>query len=93
MKTHVRYRVRVTGKVQGVYFRAETLREAIRMGVTGWVRNARDGSVQAVLEGEENRVKAMIDWCWKGSPFSRVEAVETIAEDYRNEFESFAILR
>ncbi|MFZ3047215.1 MAG: acylphosphatase, partial [Desulfatirhabdiaceae bacterium] len=64
MTTYARYRVRITGRVQGVSFRMETLREANRLGVTGWVKNAGDGSVEAVFEGEDGPVKAMIDWCW-----------------------------
>lgn len=93
MSTCVRYHVRITGKVQGVYFRAETLREANRLGITGWVRNAEDGSVEAIFEGESGPIKAMIDWCWRGSPFSHVQTVETIQEDYQNEFSGFNITR
>jgi acylphosphatase len=93
MTTYARYRVRIIGRVQGVGFRLETLREANRLGVTGWVRNAKDGSVEAVIEGEEGPVNAMIDWCWSGPSFSRVAGVETIPENYQNEFKSFTIAR
>lgn len=88
-----RVRVRIIGKVQGVYFRAETHSAAHRIGVFGWVRNARDGSVEAVFEGEAHRVREMVAWCWKGSPFSRVDNVEVAEEPYRNEFQDFQILR
>lgn len=88
-----RIRVRITGRVQGVYFRAETQSAANRIGVYGWVRNARDGSVEAVFEGREDRIREMIAWCWKGSPFSRVEEVTVSEEPYRNEFRDFQIMR
>ncbi len=89
----MRVRVRITGRVQGVYFRAETQSAAQRIGVTGWVRNVRDGSVEAVFEGEAHRVREMVAWCWKGSPFSRVDDVEVIEEPYRNEFQDFRVVR
>lgn len=88
----MRVRVRITGRVQGVYFRAETQKAAQRIGVTGWVRNLRDGSVEAVFEAEAHRVRDMVAWCWKGSPFSRVDDVEVIEEPYQKEFEDFRIL-
>uniref|UniRef100_A0A7C4ML70 Acylphosphatase n=1 Tax=Desulfatirhabdium butyrativorans TaxID=340467 RepID=A0A7C4ML70_9BACT len=89
----MRVRVRITGRVQGVYFRAETQNAAQQIGVTGWVRNLRDGSVEAVFEGEAHRVRDMVAWCWKGSPFSRVDDVEVIEEPYQNEFQDFRVLR
>jgi acylphosphatase len=69
-------RVRVTGRVQGVFFRAWTEQQARELGVKGWVRNAADGSVEAHLQGDEAAVKALIDRLHAGPPSAEVEAVE-----------------
>jgi acylphosphatase len=69
-------RVRVTGRVQGVFFRAWTQGQARELGVSGWVRNASDGSVEAHLEGEEATVKALIDRLREGPPSADVEDVD-----------------
>jgi acylphosphatase len=70
-----RVRVRVEGRVQGVFFRDFTRREASRLGLTGWVRNLPDGAVEALLEGGEEAVAAMLTWLQTGSPRSRVDQV------------------
>jgi acylphosphatase len=69
-------RVRVTGRVQGVFFRAWMQQQALELGVNGWVRNASDGSVEAHLEGDEAAVKALIQRLWKGPPSADVDDVE-----------------
>ncbi len=61
----VRASVRVTGRVQGVWFRQSTKNTADQYGVTGWVRNNPDRSVEAVFEGEQERVQLLVDWCKK----------------------------
>jgi acylphosphatase len=76
----VRVRVVVSGRVQGVFFRASCSDEARRRGVGGWVRNLPDGRVEAAFEGEEPQVAAMVDWCRHG-PGARVDAVETQVEE------------
>jgi len=79
----------VTGRVQGVAFRAATQQEAERLGVTGWVRNEPDGSVAAHLEGEVGAVDALVAWCRRGPTGSKVrdvavrEAAVTGARDFR----------
>ena len=65
----------VTGHVQGVFFRAAMREQADRLGVTGWVRNEADGSVRAHLEGPEQAVDRLVDWCSVGSSGARVEDV------------------
>ena len=70
-----RARVRVRGLVQGVYFRAETRDRARSLEVRGWVRNAPDGGVEAVFEGEEAQVARMVEWCRRGPAGARVEAL------------------
>ena len=70
-----RVHVIVEGRVQGVYFRAYTRDEALNLGLTGWVKNRRDGSVEALIEGDKAAVEKMLSWFYKGSPYSNVEKV------------------
>ncbi|MEM4202390.1 MAG: acylphosphatase, partial [Candidatus Hadarchaeum sp.] len=65
--------------------------EARRLGIKGWIRNLKDGRVEAVFEGEDQAVEEMIRWCKKGSPLSRVEEVEVFWEPYQGEFRDFSI--
>jgi acylphosphatase len=66
----------VSGRVQGVFFRATTRDRAESVGVDGWVRNLDDGRVEAVFEGEAEQVDAMVEFCHDGSPAADVESVE-----------------
>jgi acylphosphatase len=68
--------VRIRGRVQGVWYRGWTEGEAARRGLRGWVRNRRDGSVEALFCGPAALVQEMVEACWKGPPSARVEAVE-----------------
>ncbi|MDD3718601.1 MAG: acylphosphatase [Actinomycetota bacterium] len=86
-----RVRVIVSGRVQGVYYRAYAVDEARELGLTGWVKNIPGGRVEAVFEGEEEAVRRMVDWCWKGSPSSRVESVEVFREEATGEYSSFTV--
>jgi acylphosphatase len=76
-----RARVRVRGGVQGVFFRAETRNRARSLGVAGWVRNLPDGTVEAVFEGERERVQSMVDWCGRGPAGAQVHGVEVSWEE------------
>ena len=87
----VRVRAYVTGRVQGVYYRAETQKQASQLGLTGWVRNLADSRVEILAEGEEQRVRDLISWCRKGPPRSRVDLVEEFPEEYTGEYDSFEI--
>ena len=71
----VTIRVRITGRVQGVWYRGWTAEEARRLGLAGWVRNRLDGSVEAVFSGPERMVHTMIDQCRQGPPAARVSAI------------------
>ena len=73
-------RLRVHGKVQGVYFRQSTVEQARRLGVAGWVRNRRDGSVEALLVGPEATVMALIGWMHTGPAAARVDRVDVCEE-------------
>jgi len=75
MGDRVRAHVFVSGKVQGVYYRATTRDRAREAGVDGWVRNLDDGRVEAVFEGEEGAVETMVEWCHTGSPRAEVDEV------------------
>jgi acylphosphatase len=66
-------RFRVTGRVQGVYFRAATRQAAEGLGLRGWVRNRGDGAVEGHLQGDEATLAAMLDWCRGGPPGAAVE--------------------
>jgi len=76
----VRKRLRVTGRVQGVAYRASTVTIARTLDLAGWVANRADGSVEAVAEGDETEVAAFIRWCHQGPPAARVDHVEVIDE-------------
>lgn len=71
----VRVALRITGRVQGVWYRASTVSEAERLGLRGWVRNRRDGSVAAEVQGPRAAVEALIAWCRDGPPAAQVAAV------------------
>ncbi len=70
-------RVRIIGRVQGVYFRVWTRDQASRLGLTGWVRNDADGSVSALIAGPESAVAAMLERFWQGPAGAAVSGVET----------------
>lgn len=76
MTDRVRAHVFVSGKVQGVYYRATTRDTAGEAGVDGWVKNLADGRVEAVFEGERAAVESMVEWCHTGSQNARVDGVD-----------------
>ena len=71
-----RVQVVITGRVQGVGYRASCQRQAASLGLTGWVRNRWDGAVEALFEGEAGAVDAMLDWCREGPPMAYVSGME-----------------
>jgi acylphosphatase len=77
----VRAHVFVSGRVQGVYYRASTREAARERDVDGWVRNLDDGRVEAVFEGRESDVEALVEWCHTGSPAAVVDDVDVSYED------------
>ena len=86
-----RVRVFVSGRVQGVFFRAETHRQALKLGLSGWVRNLGDRRVEAVFEGEKAAVSAMLEWCETGPSLSRVTGVEIVEEAPAGDLGGFEI--
>lgn len=90
-REHLRAHVIVHGLVQGVWFRASTKDEADRLGVSGWVRNQQDGSVEAVFEGDKKQVEEIVGWCHRGPSGAKVSKVEIAWEPYGNELSRFDI--
>ncbi|MEW6677870.1 MAG: acylphosphatase [Pseudomonadota bacterium] len=80
----------ITGRVQGVWYRESMRQAAERLGVRGWVRNLRDGTVEAVVQGEDPAVEALIAWAWQGPPAAQVQNVAVSPAEGR--FEGFARL-
>jgi len=72
----IRVHLVVHGRVQGVYFRQSSAEEAGRLGVRGWVRNRRDGTVEAVVEGARAQVDAFVAWCRRGPPMAVVTQLD-----------------
>ena len=73
-------RMRISGRVQGVFFRVYTRDEARRLGLKGWVRNLPDGRVEVLAQGDPDKVSALESWCRQGPPHARVQDVEAIEE-------------
>ncbi len=88
----IRARLFISGRVQGVFYRANTKDVAREHHLTGWVRNCHDGRVEAVLEGGRNNVEKVIKWCKEGPPSANVTDLEIITEEATGEFSSFSIL-
>jgi acylphosphatase len=85
----VRVRLRITGRVQGVWYRGATEAEARRLGVDGWVRNLPDGSVEVLVEGEPETVRALVAWCRVGPPAARVKQVVETPEPAAGDLRGF----
>ncbi len=68
-------RLKVTGRVQGVFFRASAQEEARELGLKGWAKNLADGSVEVYAEGNKSRIEEMVEWCRQGPPSAKVERV------------------
>ena len=81
----------VSGKVQGVYFRAATQKQAEKLGVKGWVRNLATGDVEIEALGTSSAIEELIRWCHKGSTFARVKQVQVIELGEGEEFAGFEI--
>jgi len=82
----------IEGRVQGVWFRESTRREAVSLGVSGWVKNRLEGSVELVAEGDEAAIRNLVSWCSQGPPMARVDKVHENQEEWAGEFESFDIV-
>ncbi|HEY6364327.1 MAG TPA: acylphosphatase [Candidatus Binatia bacterium] len=88
-----RVHLKVCGRVQGVYFRASAVEQARRLGLSGWVMNCADSSVEVVAEGETAQLEKLIHWCSSGPPGAQVKEVRVEWETSKGEFQSFYIKR
>ena len=87
-----RVHIFVSGRVQGVFFRRSIKNKAVKLGLTGWVKNLADGRVEAVFEGDKDKIEEIIMWAKRGSFLAKVENLEVIRENYDGEFQSFKII-
>ncbi len=88
-----RARIVVSGRVQGVFFRDHTQRWASSLGLAGWVRNLGDGRVEAVVEGEKEKIEDLVGYLKQGPPLARVEDVVVSWEEPKGEFSDFRVTR
>lgn len=84
-------RIFISGRVQGVFFRQNTRKKARELGITGWVKNLANSRVEALMEGEKNKVENLIEWLRKGPIIARVDGIEVFWEEYNGEFNDFVI--
>jgi acylphosphatase len=92
MQAKRRVHVLIFGKVQGVSFRYHTYELAKKLGITGWVRNTSDGKVEAVFEGDRDKIEKVLEFCKRGPSLARVEKVEVKEEKFKGEFKDFKIV-
>jgi acylphosphatase len=81
----------ISGRVQGVWFRAKTQKTAIALGVCGWVRNLPDGTVEALVEGRQDQVDALVAWCHQGPSMARVSDLKVSRQDFQGTLSGFTI--
>ncbi|MDQ1335597.1 MAG: acylphosphatase [Thermodesulfobacteriota bacterium] len=89
---NIRTHLIIEGRVQGVWFRESTRREAVSLKLTGWVRNRPGGTVEALIEGPEDAVNRLVSWCRKGPPAARVAGIRKEQDTWQGEFDSFDIV-
>ncbi|HIQ13232.1 MAG TPA: acylphosphatase [Thermoprotei archaeon] len=89
--TLVRAYIRVYGRVQGVFYRANTRNKARELGLKGYVRNLSDGSVEAVVEGDKDKVEKLLEWMRIGPPMAKVDRVIVEYQEYKGDFKDFTI--
>jgi acylphosphatase len=87
----VRARLLISGRVQGVFYRATCRDEAAARGLAGWVRNLPDGRVEALLQGPREKVEDMIKWCYVGPPDARVSQIDVAHEEAADDLVGFRI--
>lgn len=88
---NIRAYVIFSGRVQGVWFRANTQGKANELGLSGWVKNLADGTVEAIFEGKEELVEETIQWCKTSQPYASVDSVQVEYLEFTGEFHGFDI--
>ncbi len=84
-------KIKIYGKVQGVFFRANAQEKAQKLNLTGWAKNESDGTVLIEAQGEKEALEKFLKWCQEGSPYSKVEKVDSQWEEVKKEFRDFSI--
>jgi acylphosphatase len=87
----MRLKLTISGRVQGVCYRWFTRDTAVELGLTGWVRNLPDGTVEAVVEGEKDKLEQLLGWCRRGPDLARVTGIQSEWEEGTGEFRDFTI--
>jgi acylphosphatase len=88
----IEVQIKIFGRVQGVFFRSETVKKAEELGIKGWVRNETDNTVITLVQGEEAAVRAFIEWCRTGPDIAHVDNIEVFTNDKPEKiFEDFKI--
>lgn len=85
-------KMKIYGKVQGIFFRKSAKIEAERLGITGWIKNLDDGTVETTVGGDQEKLKKFVAWCKKGPPFAKVENVEVAWSEDSPDGEGFEIV-
>ena len=93
MWSPARVHIYISGRVQGVFYRAFTRDVAHSLGLRGWVKNLYDGRVEAVFEGRREDIEQAIKNCHQGPSGARVDGIDAMWEDYKGEFSSFEVRR
>jgi acylphosphatase len=91
MNEMARVHIFVKGLVQGVFFRANTQKMAKDFGLNGWVKNTPEGGVEAVFEGEKEKIEELLQWAKRGPQGARVDGIDIKWEEYQEEFKNFEI--
>lgn len=86
-----RVQMTISGKVQGVFYRASTLETAQKEGLSGWVKNMDDGSVIAEFQGDEGQIARIIEWCWQGPPMAQVDMVSVAHKKPQTDQQGFHV--
>ena len=89
MSEKIRVHIFVSGLVQRVFFRANTVETARKLGITGWVKNSPNGQVEAIFEGDKENIQKMIEWAKKGPPNAQVDNIKVDWQEYKGEFNNF----
>lgn len=90
-KEKVRVHIFVSGRVQGIFFRENTKKKAEKLAISGWVKNLRDGRLEAVFEGDRENIEKMVNWAKKGPIWAKIDDFSLVWEDYVGEFKDFEI--
>lgn len=88
---NIRAHIFISGRVQGVFFRAGAQKKARELGLTGWAHNTLDGKVEIVCEGEREKAEQFAEWCKEGTTFAKVEHCDVQFENYKEKFSDFEI--